>query len=189
MNWKITVGGLAAVVALLLAMSVAQVVWGLPLYAHERYETIDITIPKAELTDVVMKGGQSQVVTDSTIGQKAPVIIQEVASIGCPEGQVVNRTLKVEIPGLPGPIYISAILTFGVATMSDVTMEAVYLYSSSGTLNGVEMTVADFPEGMVQEIDSATMYDLFTKIFYAGIESLEYTGLEIKIEIKIPWLP
>ncbi|MEM1823694.1 MAG: hypothetical protein QXR33_00690 [Candidatus Nezhaarchaeales archaeon] len=188
MNWKITVGGLAAVVALLLAMSVAQVVWGAVLYAHAIYETIDITIPKAELTNVVMYGGKSTVVIDETTGQGAPVIIQEVGSINCPEGQVVNRTLKVEITGLPGPIYVSAILTFGVASMSNVNMEAVYLYSSGGTLNGVEMTVADFPEGMVQEIESATMYDLFTKIFYASIGSLGYTGLEIKIVINIPWL-
>ncbi|MEM1745101.1 MAG: hypothetical protein QXW03_00005, partial [Candidatus Nezhaarchaeales archaeon] len=76
----------------------------------------------------------------------------------------------------------------GVASMSNVNMEAVYLYSCGGTLNGVEMTVADFPEGMVQEIESATMYDLFTKIFYASIGSLGYTGLEIKIVINIPWL-
>ncbi|MEM4425701.1 MAG: hypothetical protein QW335_06955 [Candidatus Nezhaarchaeales archaeon] len=187
MNWKITVGGLAAVVALLLAMSVAQVVWGVVLYAHAIYETIDITIPEAHLTNVVMYGGQSEVVINETTEQAAPVIIQEVGSIDCPKGQVVNRTLEVEI--LPGyPIYVSAILTFGKASMGNVKMEAVYLYSSGGTLNGVNMTVADFPKGMVQEIESATMYDLFTKIFYASIGSLEYTGLEIKIVINIPWL-
>ncbi|MEM1744869.1 MAG: hypothetical protein QXJ01_07415, partial [Candidatus Nezhaarchaeales archaeon] len=74
MNWKITVGGLAAVVALLLAMSVAQVVWGAVLYAHEIFWnwTIDITIPKAELTNVVMYGGKSTVVIDETTGQGAP---------------------------------------------------------------------------------------------------------------------
>ncbi|MEM2213825.1 MAG: hypothetical protein QXD66_06260 [Candidatus Nezhaarchaeales archaeon] len=188
MNWKITVGGLAAVVLLLLAMSVAQVVWGAVLYAHAIYETIDITIPEAHLTNVVMKGGQSEVVIDETTELAAPVIIQEVGSINCPGGQVVNRTLKVDIPSLPGPIYVSAILTFGEASMENVKMEAVYLCSSGGTLNGVNMTVADFPEGMVQEIASATMYNLFTKIFYASIGSLGYTDLEIKIVINIPWL-
>ncbi|MEM1789745.1 MAG: hypothetical protein QXZ45_06910 [Candidatus Nezhaarchaeales archaeon] len=192
MNWKITVGGLAAVVALLLAMSVAQVVWGAVLYAHEIFWnwTIDITIPEANLTNVTMYGGQSKVVTDPTTEQAAPVIIQVVESIKCPKGQVVNRTLEVEIPTLSNKIkiYVSAILTFGEANMSNVKMEAVYLYSSNGTLNGVNMTVADFPKGMVQEIESATMYDLFTRIFYASIGSLEYRGLDIKIVITIPQL-
>ncbi|MEM1981434.1 MAG: hypothetical protein QW788_02630, partial [Candidatus Hadarchaeales archaeon] len=54
MNWKIAVGGLVAMLALLGAMAASDVVWGFT------GGTIYIKVPKAELENVEMYGDTYQ---------------------------------------------------------------------------------------------------------------------------------
>jgi hypothetical protein len=166
MNWKITVLGIAAILLLLTAFSTTNVVFG---YVAEH---IKVTIPKAELTDVTMYGAAYQ----NTKG-RTPAIYQVISSMDCPQGQIINRTMIVPAYG----VKITALLTMETATMSGVKIYAWNLTSSSGTLNGVTMTAEAFPKGVVQHIDSATMYDLETFIWQVIATKIEYTGLTIKI--------
>jgi len=170
MNWKITALGIAAILLLLTAFSTTNVVFG---YVAEH---IKVTIPVAELTDVTMYGAAYQNTKAQT-----PAIYQEISGMDCPQGQTINRTMIATAYGLK----ITALLTMKKATMSGVKIYAWNLTSSSGTLNGVTMTVEDFPQGVVQHIDSATMNDLETFIWQVIATKIEYEGLTIKI-IVIP---
>jgi hypothetical protein len=166
MNWKITALGIAAILLLLTILSTTNTVFG---YVAEH---IKVTIPVAELTDVTMYGAAYS----NTEGEM-PVIYQVISTMGCPEGQIISRTMIV--PGYG--VKITALLTMGTATMSGVKIYAWNLTSSSGTLNGVTMIAEAPPQGVVQHIDSATMNNLETFIRQVIATKIEYTGLTIKI--------
>jgi hypothetical protein len=173
MDWKITVLGIAAILLLLTAFSTTNVVFG---YVAEH---IKVTIPVAELTDVTMYGAAYQ----NTEGQ-TPAIYQEISTMGCTQGQIINRTMIVGPPYVQRNVKIIALLTMEKVTMSGVKIYAWNLTSSSGTLNGVTMTAEAFPMGVVQHIDSATMYDLETFIWQVIATKIVYEGLTIKIIVE-----
>jgi hypothetical protein len=164
MNWKIIALGIAAILLLLIAFSTTNVVFG---YVAEQ---IKITIPKAVLTDVTMYGAE------------APAIYQEISGMDCPQGQIINRTMIV---GAPYNVKITALLTMAKATLSGAKIYAWNLTSTSGTLNGVTITVKEFPWGVVQHIDSATMYNLETFVQQVTATRIVYEGLTIKILVLV----
>jgi hypothetical protein len=175
MNWKITALGIVAILLLLTVFSTANIVFGY-LAGH-----IKVTIPEARLSKVKMYGAPYE----DTEGV-APSIYQVILEMNCPKGQIINRTMIVPAEKFVGyDVKITALLTMKKAIMSDVKIYAWNLTSSRGTLNGVKMTAEDFPAGVVQEIDSAEMYDLETFIWQVIAATIKYEGLTIKI-IVIP---
>ncbi len=161
MNWKIAAGGMAAVVALLLAMSAASAVWGVIS------DGIHVSIPgTSEIKNVMMYVGQWS-------GEN--LLVQEIpGTLACPYGQVIKRRL-----GLPGAENV--VIRFDNATLSNVKMYAVGLFSPSGTLENVQMNV-DPNTYLQQHIKNAYMENLDTDIYFVQIGSLVYQGLRIYFE-------
>jgi hypothetical protein len=166
MNWKITALGIAAILLLLTVLSTTNTVFS---YVAEH---IKVTIPTAELTGVTMYGAAYQ-----NTGGQTPAIYQEISSMDCPQGQTISRTMILPTYG----VKITALLTMGKATMSGIRIYAWNLTSTSGTLSGVTMTVEAPPQGVVQHIDSATMYNLETFVWQVIAAQINYEGLTIKI--------
>ena len=165
---KVAGVGLASIFALLLAMSTAGVALALVIPGP-----IHVSIPEAHLSGVTMYGG----VYSGPTAPLAPVVVQEVDSLGCPLGQTVTRTLSV------AGVTIEATIDMGTADLTDVLMKASSVGSSSGTLTGVTMEAMPEPEGIEQTIVSGVMYDLESDIFFVSMASLVYTNLSVGIEI------
>jgi hypothetical protein len=130
-----------------------------------------VSIPKAQLQGVKMYGG--------SYDDLAPVVVQEVGSLNCPQGQVITRTMS-----LGDNLKLVATISMGKATMNTVLMKAANLSSSSGTLDNVAMTVENYPEGLCQTIDSGTMYNLETDIYFVSMGQLGYSNLGISIGVQ-----
>jgi len=162
MNWKIATLGLGAVMVLLTAFSLSNVVMGFT------GGTIHVSIPEAQLQGVSMYGG--------SYDDPVPVVVQEVDQLTCPQGQVITREMT-----LPGPITIVVELSMDTATLSNVLMKAQNLVSTNGTLENVEMWVEDVPQGLVQTIDGGTMNNLETDIYFVSMASLAYENLKIEL--------
>ncbi|MEM2672167.1 MAG: hypothetical protein QXF20_01045 [Candidatus Hadarchaeales archaeon] len=165
MNWKIAVGGLVAMLALLGAMAASDVVWGFT------GGTIYIKVPKAELENVEMYGDTYQN-TEGPIN----VVTQRVGRLKCSQGQIVKRHLGM------GAGLDNVVIKFDNATLINVLMKAKNLLSQTGTLSGVTMWVEPSPKGLQQNITGGTMDNLETDIYYVSIGSLGYTGLSIYFE-------
>jgi hypothetical protein len=164
MNWKIATLGLGSVMVLLAAFSLSNTVMGFT------GGTIHVSIPEAVLSDVTMYGGSYE---------GAPVVAQQVGSLSCPSGQVITRTMSL------GPnLSLVATISMDWAGMSNVLMKATNLSSSEGTLNGVDMEVKDYPEGLCQTIDNGTMYNLDTDIYFVSMGQLSYSNLGISIGVQ-----
>jgi len=163
-NWKIAMGGLTIVVALLLFMSLSGVIWGFT------GGTVHVDIPgKASLREVKMYGG--------TYEGKKSVIIQEIpGSLKCLRGQVIKRRL-----GLPGTDNV--VIKFNYASLQNVKMYATQLVSPSGTMENLEMSLRKAKRGcLLQRIQNAQLDDLKTNICFVSIGSLTYRGLSIYFE-------
>ena len=164
MSWKIAALGLASVVALLGAFSLSNVVMGFT------GGTIHVSVPEAVLSNVKMYGG--------VYDDPAAVVVQEVGSLNCPQGQIITRTMEL------GNMKITTSISMGKATLTNVLMKAKNLSSSSGNLENVEMRVENVPEGLVQTIASGTMDNLETDIYFVSMSSLGYENLAISISVR-----
>jgi len=164
MSWKIAALGLASVVALLGAFSLSNVVMGFT------GGTIHVSVPKALLSNVKMYGGN--------YGDPVPVVVQEVGSLNCPQGQIITRTMEL------GNMKITTSIFMGKATLTNVLMKAENLSSSSGNLENVQMWVENVPAGLVQTIKSGTMDNLETDIYFVSMSSLGYENLAISISVR-----
>jgi hypothetical protein len=167
MNWKIATLGLGSVMVLLAAFSLSNTVMGFT------GGTIHVSIPEAVLSDVDMYGG--------SYDDSVPVVVQQVGSLNCPQGQVITRTMS--LPGFEN-LKLVATISMGSATMSSVLMKAANLNSSSGTLDNVAMTVENYPEGLCQTIDNGTMDNLETDIYFVSMGLLSYSNLGISIGVQ-----
>jgi hypothetical protein len=164
MNWKIATLGLGSVMVLLAAFSLSSTVMGFT------GGTIHVSIPEAELNNVSMYGGSYE---------NAAVVVQKVGLLDCPQGQVITRTMDIG-----GGLKLVATISMDYADMSSVLMRATNLSSSEGTLNGVDMTVKDYPEGLLQTIDSGSMSHLETDIYFVSMGQLSYENLGISIGVS-----
>jgi hypothetical protein len=165
MNWKIATLGLGSVMVLLAAFSLSNTVMGFT------GGTIHVSIPKAELEDVSMYGGSYE---------DPAVVVQEVGSLECPYGQTITRTMSL---GPNSNLSLVATISMDYAEMSDVLMKAKSVASGTGTLENVEMWVEDAPEGLVQTVESGTMYDLVSDVYFVSMGLLSYENLGISIEV------
>jgi hypothetical protein len=165
MNWKIATLGLGSVMVLLAAFSLSNVVMGFTA------GTIKVEVPRAELEGVTMYGGTYQ----DGGPLPAPVVVQEIDSLNCPLGQTVTRTMTM------GEITVTASIHMDLANLSDVLMKAKSVASGWGTLNNVEMTVENVPEGLVQTVENGTMYDLESDVYFVSMGLLSYENLRISV--------
>jgi len=164
MNWKIATLGLGSVMVLLAAFSLSNTVMGFTS------GTIHVSIPEAVLENVDMYGG--------LYSDPAAVVIQEVKSLSCPQGQVITRQMTLS------GISVTVKLSMKPATLTDVLMKAKNLNSSSGTLENVVMTVENETGsygGLRQQITSGNMDNLETDIYFVSMGSLVYENLKIEI--------
>ena len=169
--------GLASVFALLLAISAAGVVFAMPIPGP-----LTVVIDEAEITGLTMYGGayvggpftQAEIVEQ---GNWAPVVVQEIDSMWCPYGQTIIRSVSVL------GVTVTAEVSMGTASLTNVFMKADSVYSSEGELTAVEMETAPEPEGLYQTMAYGVLYGLVSEVYFVSLDSLVYTDLSITLRV------
>lgn len=165
--------GLAVSLSILMLMSASGIVLAMPIPGP-----FTVEVPEAEVDNLSMYGGTYE--HENQPDEIAPVVVQEMNTLGAPEGQTITKTMDV------AGTDVTVTIDFGSATISEVLMKARSVFSGSGSLYGVEMeTQTDDEGGILQNVESGTLCDLVADVFFLSVGSLSYSDLEISVNPEI----